>query len=258
MRTVGDRRLGRALLALVVALAVLTLASAAPAAPQTPGRALAPGDDCPFPLTAPWPAGQVWMAGNGGNYYGDGAHVGAEQYAVDFNRFGAEDLGQPIYAAADGVVVSAGWLAGYGNSVMVAHRFGVRTTYGHFMQTPVRRRRSARHDGHRARLLPAAPATPRGRTSTSRCAAGRCRSEPEPMEGRSLSDGILLVAGPKLAVVQDAPVWRIWCGPRRRRPSGSQMAHADTPALVGAGVTGAARDGARGGRSRHSRPHAAY
>ena len=257
MRTVGDRRLGRALLALVVALAVLTLASAAPAAPQTPGRALAPGDDCPFPLTAPWPAGQVWMAGNGGNYYGDGAHVGAEQYAVDFNRFGAEDLGQPIYAAADGVVVSAGWLAGYGNSVMVAHRFGVRTTYGHFMRRP-----SVAVGQHvtTATVLGFCGSTgnstgPHLHFSVRR---GKVSLKPEPMEGRILSDGILLVAGPKLAVVQDAPVLADLVRTPAPQTPGVQMAHADAPAMVGAGVTGAARDGARGGRSRHSRPHAAY
>ena len=197
------------------------------------------------------------MAGNGGNYYGDGAHVGAEQYAVDFNRFGAEDYGQPIYAAADGVVVSAGWLDGYGYGVMVAHRLGVRTTYGHFMQRPsvvVGQRVTT------ATVLGFCGSTgnstgPHLHFSVRR---GKVSLRPEPMEGRSLSDGILLVAGPKPAAVQDAPVLADIVRTPAPQAQGVQMAHADAPAAVAAGVTGAVRDAARGGRSRHGRQHAAY
>jgi murein DD-endopeptidase MepM/ murein hydrolase activator NlpD len=44
----------------------------------------------------------------------------------------AAPMGAPIYAAADGVVVSAGWnLGGYGNRTIIAHSGGYTTTYNH-------------------------------------------------------------------------------------------------------------------------------
>lgn len=39
--------------------------------------------------------------------------------------------GIPIYAADDGVVVSAGWASGYGNAILLDHGNGVKTRYGH-------------------------------------------------------------------------------------------------------------------------------
>ena len=44
--------------------------------------------------------------------------------------FGAS-WGSPIVAAADGVVVGAGWSGGYGRQVQVAHGGGIVTTYSH-------------------------------------------------------------------------------------------------------------------------------
>jgi murein DD-endopeptidase MepM/ murein hydrolase activator NlpD len=44
--------------------------------------------------------------------------------------FGA-DSGSPIVAAADGMVVGAGWAGGYGRQVRVAHGGGIATTYSH-------------------------------------------------------------------------------------------------------------------------------
>ncbi len=42
--------------------------------------------------------------------------------------------GEPIHAADDGVVVSAGWLGGYGNATIVDHGGGIATLYGHQSQ----------------------------------------------------------------------------------------------------------------------------
>ncbi len=39
--------------------------------------------------------------------------------------------GTPIHAAADGVVIRAGWYGGYGNAVVIAHGDGITSLYGH-------------------------------------------------------------------------------------------------------------------------------
>ena len=41
-------------------------------------------------------------------------------------------LGDPIYAADNGVVIFAGWGGGYGNLVRVSHGNGYQTYYAHF------------------------------------------------------------------------------------------------------------------------------
>ncbi|MDP9021303.1 MAG: peptidoglycan DD-metalloendopeptidase family protein [Actinomycetota bacterium] len=46
--------------------------------------------------------------------------------------------GQAIVAAADGVVVSAGWRGGYGNAVVIAHSDGLATLYAHQSRLAVR------------------------------------------------------------------------------------------------------------------------
>ena len=41
------------------------------------------------------------------------------------------DYGAPIHAAAAGVVIEAGWIGGYGNTIMIDHGGGIVTLYGH-------------------------------------------------------------------------------------------------------------------------------
>ena len=40
-------------------------------------------------------------------------------------------MGEPIRAAADGVVKSAGWMGGYGNATVIQHAGSLATLYGH-------------------------------------------------------------------------------------------------------------------------------
>ena len=57
-------------------------------------------------------------------YYSSGAYHGAIDYGVP--------VGTEVYAAADGVVLAAGWSnGGLGNYVCLQHSGGIRTYYGH-------------------------------------------------------------------------------------------------------------------------------
>ncbi len=49
----------------------------------------------------------------------------------------ASNIGVPIYAPADGVVVFAGAKRGFGNFIMIAHGYGIVTRYGHNSQNMV-------------------------------------------------------------------------------------------------------------------------
>ncbi|PTW52036.1 DUF5930 domain-containing protein [Rhodovulum kholense] len=49
----------------------------------------------------------------------------------------ASAYGTPIYATADGVVVKAQWVSGYGRMVEIRHEFGIVTRYGHMSKIRV-------------------------------------------------------------------------------------------------------------------------
>ena len=47
------------------------------------------------------------------------------------------DKGKPVRATADGTIGEAGWSGNYGNMVLVRHRFGLSTRYGHMSRLNV-------------------------------------------------------------------------------------------------------------------------
>jgi murein DD-endopeptidase MepM/ murein hydrolase activator NlpD len=56
----------------------------------------------------------------------------------------ASPYGTPVGAACDGVVSAAGWMGGFGNAVIVEHRNGFRTLYGHLSVISVRQGQQVR------------------------------------------------------------------------------------------------------------------
>ena len=52
---------------------------------------------------------------------------------------GAGCNGKNITAAADGTVITAGWISGYGNTVVVDHGGGITTLYAHAQRILVKK-----------------------------------------------------------------------------------------------------------------------
>ncbi len=65
---------------------------------------------------------------------GFGYRWGRMHKGTDF----AAPHGTPIYSTADGVVVHAGWLAGYGKLIKIQHQFGLETRYAHLSKIRVK------------------------------------------------------------------------------------------------------------------------
>jgi murein DD-endopeptidase MepM/ murein hydrolase activator NlpD len=61
-------------------------------------------------------------------------NVTRPHYGVDY----AAPVGTPVLAAGNGVVVSAGWLGGYGKAVRLRHPNGYESLYGHLSRIDVR------------------------------------------------------------------------------------------------------------------------
>jgi murein DD-endopeptidase MepM/ murein hydrolase activator NlpD len=59
--------------------------------------------------------------------------------SVEFHK--GQDIsaptGTPVNATADGVVVIAGWVKGYGNGIYIDHGNGISTRYGHLSRIDV-------------------------------------------------------------------------------------------------------------------------
>lgn len=64
---------------------------------------------------------------------GFGPRWGRMHNGTDF----AGDSGTPIHSTADGVVIHAGWLSGYGRLVKIQHDFGIETRYAHMSRIRV-------------------------------------------------------------------------------------------------------------------------
>lgn len=60
--------------------------------------------------------------------------------AIDY----AAPPGTPVWAVADGVVLSAGWNGGNGKSILIRHRLGYRTMYNHLSRFAKRIRKGAK------------------------------------------------------------------------------------------------------------------
>jgi murein DD-endopeptidase MepM/ murein hydrolase activator NlpD len=89
-------------------------AAAAPSPTKAPGRLIVPVPGAP--ITSPFGYRIHPIYGT------SKLHTGID--------YGADE-GTPIRAAADGVVVSAGWYGGYGNATIIDHGGGIATLYGH-------------------------------------------------------------------------------------------------------------------------------
>lgn len=60
----------------------------------------------------------------------------------------AAPMGTPINATADGVVVVAGWVGGYGNGIYIDHGNGITTRYGHLSRIDVVVGQTVKQGGH--------------------------------------------------------------------------------------------------------------
>ncbi|MCI2398498.1 M23 family metallopeptidase [Aliiroseovarius subalbicans] len=66
---------------------------------------------------------------------GFGMRWGRMHNGTDF----AAPIGTPVYATADGVVISADWSSGYGRLIKIQHEFGIETRYAHLSAMSVRK-----------------------------------------------------------------------------------------------------------------------
>lgn len=80
-----------------------------------------------------WPA-LGWLTDGFGGRTDPFTGEAAQHLGLDI----AADKGQPVFATADGVVETAGWVNDFGNLVVLSHEFGLATRYAHLSRTAVR------------------------------------------------------------------------------------------------------------------------
>ena len=90
-------------------------------------------------------------------------HVARPHEGIDV----AAPMGAPIEAPAAGMVISAGWETGYGNTVTIDHGYGIVTKFAHASKLLVRR--ASGWSAASASRWSATPASPPARTCTTRC-----------------------------------------------------------------------------------------
>ena len=105
----------------------------AEAARQAAQAAQAAGDDSAADYTYPEGTGSMSWPCNGviTSPYGYRTHP---IFGTTIFHAGMDigvDYGTPIHAADSGTVIYAGWISGYGNTVIIDHGGGVETLYGH-------------------------------------------------------------------------------------------------------------------------------
>ncbi len=61
--------------------------------------------------------------------------TGARDFHPGQDMAGA--YGSPVYSTADGIITNAGWINGYGRTIIVQNAFGIQTLYGHLSQIRV-------------------------------------------------------------------------------------------------------------------------
>ena len=107
---------------------------------QSVASTLAQAKNSPIPLWMPFKPGTTWQVGGVGYFYGEGTHSNAnnDYYATDWNKYGADDYGEPVYPVANGTVILAKQQDyGYGYHVVVQHDADITTLYGHLSKISV-------------------------------------------------------------------------------------------------------------------------
>ncbi len=151
----------------------------------------------PIELYAPWRSGQRWQIGGGGNFYGEGYHVGLSHFCVDVNAVDSDDMGQDILAVADGVVSQAFFNDGYGWMVRINHANNTQTLYAHLLEQPSVSvgQRVLRGDAiGRCDNTPGMPFSTGSHLHFCLFQNG-ASVEPSPIEGHDLFNGIIITSG---------------------------------------------------------------
>lgn len=108
------------------------LAAQAAAAASASNPPLASGGGGGANVGAVSSSGFQWpTAGAVGSGFGMRLHPILGYYRMHYGQDIGGVSGQPIWAAKDGIVISAGWQGGFGNAVVIAHDGGLATLYGH-------------------------------------------------------------------------------------------------------------------------------